>query len=300
MQGNTRLQRGFTLIELSIVLVIIGLIVGGILTGQSLINAAAVRAQVTQIEQFNDAVNTFYGKYGYLPGDINATVAAQFGFTPRGYNGNYAGMGDGNGLIEGTNNQSCGTCNNGVKMPGEPLLLWNDLTWANGLYVNLIPGSFSAASSANSSPPSVVPPAIGAWLPTASIGQNNYVYAWSINGINYFGVSAIYSLNLDIFSNAGMTVSQAYAIDSKIDDGWPQSGHVIAEYIPTSYAAWAMASFQTNGYGGAAPGSAANAWGGSCYDNGNNASNPTHYSIQVSGGAGVNCALSFQMQGAGR
>lgn len=79
---------GFTLIELSIVLVIIGLIVGGVLVGQSLINAAAVRAQVTQIEKFNSVVNTFYGKYGYLPGDLPAGPAAQFGFASR---GSYAG-----------------------------------------------------------------------------------------------------------------------------------------------------------------------------------------------------------------
>ena len=67
---------GFTLIELSIVLVIIGLIVGGVLVGQDLIRAAYIRAQISQIEKFNTAVNTFYGKYQALPGDMNATTAS--------------------------------------------------------------------------------------------------------------------------------------------------------------------------------------------------------------------------------
>jgi prepilin-type N-terminal cleavage/methylation domain-containing protein len=88
---------GFTLIELSIVLVIIGLIVGGVLVGQNLIDAAAVRAQISQIEKYNTAANTFRGKYGYLPGDIPNPYAAQFGFLPR---GTYKGQGDGNGVIQ--------------------------------------------------------------------------------------------------------------------------------------------------------------------------------------------------------
>src|SRR5580692_12405602 len=79
-----RRETAFTLIEMSIVLVIIGLIVGGVLVGQDLIRAAGVRAQISQIEKYNTAVNTFYGKYGYLPGDIPAEPAAQFGFAPRG------------------------------------------------------------------------------------------------------------------------------------------------------------------------------------------------------------------------
>jgi prepilin-type N-terminal cleavage/methylation domain-containing protein len=48
---------GFTLIELSIVLVIIGLIIGGVLVGQDLIHAAQTRAAVSQLERYNSAVN---------------------------------------------------------------------------------------------------------------------------------------------------------------------------------------------------------------------------------------------------
>lgn len=73
-------KSAFTLIELSIVLVIIGLIIGGILTGQDLINAATIRAQVSQISEFTTAVNTFKVKYNYLPGDMPPSEASALGF----------------------------------------------------------------------------------------------------------------------------------------------------------------------------------------------------------------------------
>src|ERR1039458_6521771 len=97
-RSKSALTAGFTLIEISIVLVIIGLIIGGILVGQDLINAAAIRAQIAQIEKYNTAVRTFQTKFNALPGDMNATTATAFGFAAR---GTFAGQGDGNGLIEG-------------------------------------------------------------------------------------------------------------------------------------------------------------------------------------------------------
>jgi prepilin-type N-terminal cleavage/methylation domain-containing protein len=69
---DNKCRAGFTLIELSIVLVIIGLVVGGVLVGRDLICAAELRAQISQIEKYNTAVNTFYGKYGGLPGPLAA------------------------------------------------------------------------------------------------------------------------------------------------------------------------------------------------------------------------------------
>jgi prepilin-type N-terminal cleavage/methylation domain-containing protein len=183
--------RGFTLIELSIVLVIIGLVVGGILVGQGLINAAALRAQITQIEKYNTAANTFREKYGYLPGDITATAAAQFGFAAR---GSLPGQGDGNGLLEGSNNNS--GADGRVTSAGETVMFWADLGAAN-----LIDQTFTTPSATASANCANAP--MSACFPTAKISSTNYVYAWSggyfsstwmSTGVNYFGISSATSL----------------------------------------------------------------------------------------------------------
>lgn len=68
------MQRGFSLVELGIVLVILGLLVGGILAGQSLVRAAELRSVVSDIQRFGTAVQTFRIQYRQLPGDMhNAT-----------------------------------------------------------------------------------------------------------------------------------------------------------------------------------------------------------------------------------
>jgi prepilin-type N-terminal cleavage/methylation domain-containing protein len=66
--------RGFTLIELAVVLVVIGLIIGGILVGQNLIRGSQTQAAVSEIESYISATQSFRTKYKALPGDMpNAT-----------------------------------------------------------------------------------------------------------------------------------------------------------------------------------------------------------------------------------
>ena len=68
------MKNGFTLIEMSIVLVIIGLLVGGILMGRDLIRAAEIRKTGSELTNLTTAVATFRVKYNCLPGDCpNAT-----------------------------------------------------------------------------------------------------------------------------------------------------------------------------------------------------------------------------------
>jgi prepilin-type N-terminal cleavage/methylation domain-containing protein len=64
-------QKGFTLVEIAIVLVIIGLLIGGVLKGQSMINNAKVKRIAKSADELRAAVYTFYDKYGVYPGDEN-------------------------------------------------------------------------------------------------------------------------------------------------------------------------------------------------------------------------------------
>lgn len=64
-------NKAFSLIELSIVLIIIGLLVAGITGGQSLINNAKLKNVLTEIKEYEQAVNIFYSLKNRIPGDLN-------------------------------------------------------------------------------------------------------------------------------------------------------------------------------------------------------------------------------------
>ncbi len=71
---NTK-QRGFTLVEIAIVLVIIGLLLGGVLKGQAMIDNSRYKRLVADLDSFRTEVYMFQDRYGALPGDmINAST----------------------------------------------------------------------------------------------------------------------------------------------------------------------------------------------------------------------------------
>jgi hypothetical protein len=274
------------------VLVIIGLIVGGILVGPDMIAAAAVRAQISQIEKYHTAVHTFQSKYGGLPGDLNTGLASQFGFIAR---GQYAGGGDGNGLIEGIS-CSAASCNNGALTFGETTLFWVDLSQAG-----LIDQSFSAATATTT--PSVSGAAnFQQYFPTAKLGSGNYVDVWSggpfffgsggHNGLNYFSIGIPTCIGCSATSKingvVGISVAQAYMIDQKIDDGSPGTGWVTANsnFLENVGSSWA----------GDNPGVSITASPTTCYVRPAIFLGPSEYSMSQNHGSGINCVLSFQFQ----
>lgn len=128
--GNN--EKGFTLVEIAIVLVIIGLLIGGVLKGQAMIQNAKVKRVVKSAEELRAAVYTFYDKYGMFPGDENLATS------PPGDTNDGDGLGTINGteyymvfqdlvlagIIDGTYN---GTSDLPTHAFGGPYLLY----WAN-------------------------------------------------------------------------------------------------------------------------------------------------------------------------
>ena len=82
---------GFTLVEIAIVMVIIGLLIGGVLKGQAMVQNAKVKRVAKQADEIRASVMGFYDKYGMYPGDEN--IAA----IPPGVDGE----GNGSGQITG-------------------------------------------------------------------------------------------------------------------------------------------------------------------------------------------------------
>ncbi|MFZ6006024.1 MAG: prepilin-type N-terminal cleavage/methylation domain-containing protein [Nitrospirota bacterium] len=64
-------EKGFTLIELAIVLVIIGIIIGAVLKGQDLVDSARHKKLTTEIKQWEVATWTYMDRKGRLPGDAD-------------------------------------------------------------------------------------------------------------------------------------------------------------------------------------------------------------------------------------
>lgn len=208
-------EQGFTLVELAIVLVIIGLIVSSVLVGQDLIRSAELRATTKQYQEFQVAVNTFINKFGQIPGDANG---ATFGLDSTSTGG--AGLGDQNGVITSVGSPTAVTTHN-----GEIANFWRHLTAGITGY---IPGTYDGHEGAAAINRNDV---VGENLPLMKLGTRGWgVYGES--GVNYFvtGVSGDDGvIATDAYTIAEVFVPvDAFNIDDKIDDGDAESGNVLS------------------------------------------------------------------------
>lgn len=191
-------ESGFSLIEMSIVLLIIGLIVGGILKGQDLLESAKLKATMSQLNEFRIATNLFYDKYDALPGDFDQ---AQQMIHASLRNGN------GNGVVEGA----------GLTLQGEgheSLSFWAHLA-AAGLITD--PGTMPSSGVAR----------FGQGAPASKIGGGFTVKHNPAPGLegHWFVLGKENGASGDA---ALLTPEQAHSLDRKMDNGDPFSGRVQA------------------------------------------------------------------------
>lgn len=99
---NMQKQKGFTLIEIAIVLVIIGLLVGGVLQGQELIENSRVKQAVKDMNGTAAAIFAYQDRYGRLPGDDGDAAA----LAARGATWAAVSAGNANGRLEINTNQA--------------------------------------------------------------------------------------------------------------------------------------------------------------------------------------------------
>lgn len=223
-------DEGFTLVEIAIVLVIIGLLIGGILAAKSMISTAKINAQVRQIGQFDAMVMNFKDKFNYLPGD-----APPFG------NEFY---GDGDGRIEDQFD-----ANNFFSE--EVAFFWNQLSSTAPM-----PQTYSASVTDK-----VI---VDANIPRAKLGEGvGVVGSTGLNAAGPFYLQNYYFLGLLIQSfgdsrmcnQPGIAATDAQAIDIKFDDGSANTGNVIAlgavvccdDHLTTSASSTASSGCVVNG-----------------------------------------------------
>ena len=94
-----RKQTGFTLVEIAIVLVIIGLLLGGILKGQEMINQARIKNVVADFSGLSAAYYGYQDRYRAIPGDDSGAASRWTG----------AVAGNGNGVVAGAYNSTTDT-----------------------------------------------------------------------------------------------------------------------------------------------------------------------------------------------
>jgi prepilin-type N-terminal cleavage/methylation domain-containing protein len=248
-------SQGFTLVELSIVIIIIGFLIAGISAGTSLMKQASLNTVIDEVAGYRAAFNNFRARFDSLPGDLS-TGYAYFGSLP--------GANCTNNTVTIDRTGCNGTSEGYIEMHTEGQLAWKHLSLAG-----LITGTYEVNSTNEQ--------IIGITIPASK--YNNGTSGYHFADASPFESMSIMSgykqglfLQIGAFTSGDraatnvFTAADAENIDRKIDDGAPNSGVVHGGTLVFGY--------PPNGGG----------WADDCSDDGDN------YLVQNSG---IICRLGF-------
>jgi prepilin-type N-terminal cleavage/methylation domain-containing protein len=209
-------NKGFTLVELAIVIVIIGALVGGVLAGQGLIDASKNTRAIADFKAYDAAIATFRSKFNAMPGDMsNATTywgEVSTGCTYQRGTGTQTCNGDGDGTVD---------YQSSTNSPHESWRVWQHLVNAG-----VIKGSYLGISCNNCYSSSYLPAGV---FDGTSITFWFVQTAWSWprkTDRHVFAFANSNAIGLQWFG-ATLTPAQMHALDLKMDDGLPNTGSVV-------------------------------------------------------------------------
>lgn len=218
------MRHAFSLVELSIVIAVIGLITGGIIMGQNLIRSAELKSVAKELEIYRSAFTMFKDEYGELPGDLtNATE--------------YWGMADACPGGPATGSETCNGNGNGRITQGANDSEFSEMftAWQHLALSGFIDGSYTGIAG----PSGVYHGNIGESLPASRLTDAGWTVVYMLEQIDNAGrFDGIYGNTLMIGKNstsaatayAAMTAKEAWKMDQKLDDGMPAQGMTVVRF----------------------------------------------------------------------
>ena len=194
--SSTRKQAGFTLVEIAIVLVIIGLLLGGILKGQEMISQARITNAINDFNGVTVAITSYQDRYRALPGDdANATTR---------WTTQAPGKGNGDGTIAGAYNANDTSGTGGAPADGKE----SNLFWQHLRIAGFVPG-LTTGTGSGTDPQNAVGGIVG--VESAVVGTS---------GLGFTSL---------IVCSSNIPDKVAIAIDTQTDDGTSANGQIRAQ-----------------------------------------------------------------------
>ena len=221
-------MRGFSLVELALVLVIIGLVAGGIMAGSSMIHASQLKAIPTELQAIVVATQTFRDEYGKLPGDLDRATR-------------YWGRMNNNAdcvTNSGASVDAAGTCDGdgdgdignaaAASESGEKFALWRHLALAG-----LMEGSYTGLAGSGGVNDSKLQENVPSSKAGNTIGWSVHDWGKVEDSTSIF--DGIYEVSLIVGAETTASMTQddfltpeeMWSIDKKMDDGMPAVGSVV-------------------------------------------------------------------------
>lgn len=215
-------KSAFSLIELSIVLIIIGLLIAGVTGGAGLIRSAELRSVIGEARSYAVSVNAFYTQFSAYPGDYSTPVVGSTGAGTSAY-------GDNDGTIEYYTGSTSESAVAWIHLRGANII--DTLPSTITLITNAAPTFGNSGTSGANAPSSKIKSA--GWVfdyrtiteGDSSAANQNVVVLTSTMTAATSGTAAT-AVNSGNISSAAMLGSDALSIDTKVDDGYANTGKV--------------------------------------------------------------------------